>query len=235
MRLGIIGAMQVEIQTLLDFMKDEVGTDKGGCTYFEGTLDGMDVVVALCGVGKVNAAICTQIMCSDYGVTHLVNTGVAGSLDSSLNISDFVISQDAMHHDVDVRQFGYAYGQVPGSKVVAYPADPMLMDIAYKAAEAIYPGHTRFGRISSGDQFISDSAKKNEIIKNTQGSCTEMEGAAIAQTAYSNNIPFVIIRSISDKADGSDMMDYPTFENISALRCAEVTRKMAQMLRDLDD
>lgn len=230
MKLGIIGAMQVEIQTLLDYMKDEIGTEKGGCTYFEGTLDGVDVVVALCGVGKVNAAICTQIMLSDYGVTHLVNTGVAGSLDASLNICDMVISTDAMYHDVDVRQFGYAFGQVPGSKVVAYPADPMLAEMAYRAADAVHPGHTRYGRIASGDQFISSVEKKNEIIRNTQGCCAEMEGAAIAQTAYSNQIPFVIIRSISDKADGSDIMDYPTFENISAIRCAEVTRKLAEIL-----
>lgn len=235
MKLGIIGAMRVEIQTLLDLMKEKFATEKGGCTYYEGTLAGLEVVVALCGVGKINAAICTQIMCSDYGVTHLVNTGVAGSLDADLDICDFVISEDAMHHDVDVTIFGYAYGQVPGSKVVAYPADPMLMDIAYKAAEAVYPGHSSFGRIASGDQFISTSEKKDEIIRNTHGRCAEMEGASIAQTAYSNKIPFVIIRAISDKADGSDIMDYPTFENISALRCAKVTHKMAEMLKELDD
>lgn len=234
MKLGIIGAMREEVQTLLDLMKDERESDRGGMSFFEGTLENLDVVIVQCGVGKVNAGVCTQILCTDYDVTHIVNTGVAGSLDAALDILDIVVSRDAIYHDVDATIFGYAHGQVPGTKVAAFPADELLMKVAYEAAEEVNPGHTRFGRVASGDQFIADPKTKANIISLTNGSCTEMEGAAIAHIAYKNQIPFVILRSISDKADGTDSMEYTKFESITAARCAEVTRHMARRLAQMD-
>lgn len=235
MKLGIIGAMREEVQTLLDYMKDEQESDRGGMSFFEGTLEDLDVVVVQSGIGKVNAAVCVQILCTDFHVTHIVNTGVAGSLDAQLDICDMLISRDAMYHDVDVTIFGYPYGHVPGVDVTAFPADELLMQTAYRAAEEVNPGHTRFGRVASGDQFIADHVKKAEIIAHTHASCCEMEGAAIAQVAYRNKVPFVILRAISDKADGNGAMDYPTFESISAIRCAEVTRLMSKKLAELDE
>ena len=210
-KLGIIGAMDVEVETLLSEMEQVASTKKAGSTFHEGVLMGLPVVLVQCGVGKVNAALCVQIMCDCFGVTHLVNTGIAGSLCAELDIGDLVVSRDAMYHDFDCTHFGYPFGKVPGN-----------------------PGHTRVGRVASGDQFVADPAVKEKIVANTRGLCTEMEGAAIAQTAYRNSVPFVILRAISDKADDSAEMDYPTFEKIAAHRCAEVTCRLAKHLHEAE-
>ena len=167
-------------------------------------------------------------------MTHLVNTGIAGSLCAELDIGDLVVSRDAMYHDFDCTHFGYPFGKVPGMDVIAFPADDTLLGYAFAAAEAVNPGHTRVGRVASGDQFVADPAVKEKIVANTRGLCTEMEGAAIAQTAYRNSVPFVILRAISDKADDSAEMDYPTFEKIAAHRCAEVTCKLAKHLHEAE-
>ena len=189
------------------------------------------VVVVQCGVGKVNAALCAQVLVSVYNVTHIVNTGIAGSLCAELDIGDLVVSRDAMYHDFDCNAFGYPSGKVPGMDVTAFPADERLIEYAFGAAEAVNPGHTKVGRVASGDQFVCEKMQKEHIIAVTGGLCTEMEGAAIAHTAYRNGVPFVILRAISDKADDSAEMDYPTFERIAAHRCAEVTCHLAKKLK----
>lgn len=232
MKLGIIGAMHIEVETLLENMDNVAFADHAQSRCYTGTLEGLDVVVVQCGVGKVNAAMCAQILCSCYGVTHLVNTGIAGSLCAELDIGDLVVSRDVMYHDFDCVNFGYPFGQVPGMDTLAFPADDTLLGYAFAAAESVNPGHTQIGRIASGDQFVADKALKERIIASTQGLCTEMEGAAVAQTACRNGVPFVILRAISDKADDSAEMDYPTFERVAAHRCAEVTRLLARHLRD---
>lgn len=231
-KLGIIGAMTVEVQTLKSLMEGLNIVHRAGMEFYEGTLEGLDVVVVVCGVGKVNAALCVQVLCDCFGVTHVVNTGVAGSLDSALDIGDLVISKDAMYHDFDCHPINdhYAVGQVPGLSVLAFPADDELIRAAYEAAEAVQPGHNRIGRVASGDQFISSAEQKAYIIRHTGALCTEMEGAAISHAAWRNGVPFVVIRAISDKADASAEMDYPTFEAIAAQRCAAVTRNLAKML-----
>lgn len=231
-KLGIIGAMQQEVETLLGVMEDQKSQAKAGSIFYEGMLEGLPVVVVQCGVGKVNAALCAQILCDCFHVTHLVNTGIAGSLCAELDIGDLVVSRDAMYHDFDCVNFGYPYGKVPGMDVIAFPADETMISYAAAAAESIHPGHTKIGRVASGDQFVANKALKNKIIADTQGLCTEMEGAAIAQTAYRNALPFVILRAISDKADDSAEMDYPTFEKIAAYRCAQVTMKLARRLKE---
>lgn len=231
-KLGIIGAMQVEVEILLGEMENRQERVIGGSTFHAGTLAGLDVVVVQCGVGKVNAAMCAQILCDCFGVTHLVNTGIAGSLNAELDIGDLVVSTDAMYHDFDCTHFGYPYGRVPGMDATAFPADRFLSDLAFAAAEQGNPGHTRRGRIASGDRFVAEKSVKERIIAATGGLCTEMEGAAIAQTAYRNGVPFVILRAISDKADDSAQMDYPTFERLAAHRCAEVTRRLAEKLKE---
>lgn len=234
-KLGIIGAMEQEVESLLGIMENKTATLKAGSTFYDGILEGLPVTVVQCGVGKVNAAICAQILCDCFGVTHLVNTGIAGSLCADLDIGDLVVSQDAMYHDFDCVNFGYPYGKVPGMDVISFPADDTLIGYAFAAAESVNPGHTKIGRVASGDQFVADQEKKNQIIAATVGLCTEMEGAAIAQTAYRNQIPFVILRAISDKADDSAEMDYPTFERIAAHRCAQVTQTLARRLREAEE
>ena len=233
MKLGIIGAMQVEVEILLSCLENKKETSVAGSAFYEGTLEGLEVAIVQCGVGKVNAAICAQILCDCFGVTHLVNTGIAGSLDAKLDIGDLLISKDAMYHDFDCVHFGYEMGKVPGMDVVAFPADTAMIQLASQAAEAVHPGHVTVGRVASGDLFVAEKTAKDRIIATTQGLCTEMEGAAIAQTAYRNGVPFVILRAISDKADNSAEMDYPTFERIAAHRCAQVTQHLAKQLMTL--
>ncbi len=231
MKLGIIGAMAVEIAVLKDNMESMAITKRAGMEFYEGILQGLPAVVVQCGVGKVNAAMCVQVLCDCFGVTHVVNTGVAGSLCADLDIGDLVVSKDAMYHDFDCVNFGYPMGKVPGMDVVAYPADAGMLAHAFAAAEQVNPGHTKVGRVASGDIFVAEKAVKERIISITQALCTEMEGAAIAHAAYRNGIPFVILRAISDKADDSADMDYPTFMCIAAHRCAQVTMTMAKNLR----
>ena len=231
MKLGIIGAMDVEVAALKAKMQDMTLSTHAGSVYCEGTLEGCSVVVVQCGVGKVNAAICAQILISVFRVTHLVNTGIAGSLCVDLDIGDLVISEDAIHHDFDLHFWGRPIGQVPGMNVTAFPADEALLQAAFAAAEAENAGHTKMGRVASGDQFICSKEQKEKIIADTQAICAEMEGASIAHAAYRNGIPFVIIRAISDKADDSADMDYPTFEALAAHRCANVTCRLASALR----
>ena len=230
MKLGIIGAMDVEVAALKEKMENKAVAVHARSEYCEGTLCGLSAVVVQCGVGKVNAALCAQILISVYGVTHIVNTGIAGSLCAELDIGDLVVSKDAMYHDFEVTAFDYEMGKVPGMDVTAFPADEDLMAKAFAAAEAVNPGHTKTGRVASGDQFVCRKDQKQRIIDITGGLCTEMEGAAIAHTAYRNGVPFVILRAISDKADDSAEMDYPTFEAIAAHRCAQVTMGLAKAL-----
>ncbi len=229
MKLGIIGAMEQEIETLLCKMQCVSQREYGQTVFYDGKLENLSVVVVRCGIGKVNAALCTQILCDMYAVTHIVNTGIAGSLCAQLDIGDIVISRDVMYHDVDCTVFGYTRGQVPGMPEV-YKANEKLMQLAQKAAEEICAGHSRIGRVTSGDQFVCNAEKKAQIVEDTNAICTEMEGAAIAQTAYRNGVPFVILRAISDKADNSAEMDYPTFEQQAAHRCAQLTQKLSAML-----
>ena len=199
--------------------------------FCEGTIGGVNVVVVRCGIGKVNAALCVQILCDDFGVSHVINTGVAGSLNNDLNIGDILISKDAVHHDVDVTIFSYKIGEVPQLGVREFPADQGLISAAEKAIKENQPDlNYRVGRVASGDQFISSSEVKDRIIKNFEADCAEMEGASIAHGAYLNGIPFVIIRAISDKADGSAEQDYPTFEKAAAAHCAKLVADMLTLI-----
>lgn len=234
-KLGIIGAMQEEIETLLHLMENKTEKEIAGSIFHDGILEGLPVTVVQCGIGKVNAALCTQILCDLSGVTHLVNTGIAGSLCADLDIGDMVVSQDAMYHDVDAVAFGYPMGKVPGMDVTAFPADETMIAYAFAAAEKVNPGHTKIGRVASGDQFVASREVKDRIVSITHALCTEMEGTAIAQTACRNRLPFVILRAISDKADDSTHMDYPTFESIAAHRCAAVTQQLAKHLKEAQE
>ena len=230
MKLGIIGAMDVEVALLKEKMENSTVSTWAGMEFCQGILEGTPAVVVQCGVGKINAAMCTQLLIDRFAVTAVVNTGIAGSLDAKLDIGDLVISRDAIHHDFDLHFWGRPIGQVPGLDVTAFPAAESLIQSAYAAAEAINPGHNRIGRVASGDQFICSREQKNKIISDTQAICAEMEGASIAHTAYRNGVPFVVIRAISDKADNSAEMDYPAFEAIAADRCARVTLAMARKM-----
>lgn len=211
--LGIIGAMDEEVAKIKEQMEAVRVTTKASMDFYKGTLSGKPVVVVRSGIGKVNAAMCAQILVDCFGVDTIINTGIAGSLNADINIGDIVLSTDALEHDMDAVAFGYPVGQIPRMDTLSFEADEKLRKLARTVCEKVNPDVKVFeGRIVSGDQFVSDKEKKDWLKANFAGYCTEMEGAAIAHAAYLNAIPFLIIRAISDKADDSASVDYPTFE-----------------------
>ena len=215
--LGIIGAMEVEVATLKENMKIESVKTKAGMEFFKGTIAGKNVVVVKSGIGKVNAGICTQILVDDYNVDAVVNTGVAGSLNNDINICDIVISKECLEHDMDVTPLGYGKGVIPDMETSVFTADRHLIEVAKKAvALAELDVNIVEGKVVSGDQF--------------NGDCAEMEGASIAHTAWLNKVPFLVIRAISDKADGGAEMDYPTFEKKAAENSIKLMMTFIQML-----
>ena len=230
-KIGIIGAMAQEVERLKGRMEARRTISKASMEFLEGTMNGTEAVIVQSGIGKVNAAICAQILCDLFAVTHIINTGVAGSLKNEINIGDIVVSTDALHHDMDARVVGVKLGEVPQAGCLAFPADPHLQGLAVTCCQEIDTAHAIYqGRIVSGDQFISDRQDKAKIIENFQGFCVEMEGASIAQAAYLNHVPFVIIRAISDKADDSAEMDFPLFEKEAAARSAALVEHMLPLI-----
>ena len=220
--IGIIGAMEVEVASLKEMMTDVTIRTKASMEFNHGYLNGKEVVVVRSGIGKVNAGICTQILVDDYGVDCVINTGIAGSLRNEINIGDIVISTDAVQHDMDVRIFGYPLGEIPQMGVLSFPADEHLAEVAEEVCKEVNPEIQVFrGRVVSGDQFISSKEVKNRLIE---------ECAAIAQGAYLNKIPYVVLRAISDKADDSATMDYPTFESEAARHCVNLLQEMVKRL-----
>lgn len=229
--IGIIGAMEEEVAALKEKMELTGVLKKASMEFYQGTLQGKKVVVVRSGIGKVNAGLCTQILADVFGVTHVINTGIAGSLDARIDIGDIVISTEALQHDMDATQFGYPLGQIPRMETLAFPADETMGKLAKEACEKVNPEIRVFmGRVVTGDQFIASREVKDRIKEDFDGLCTEMEGAAIAQAAWLNQIPFVIIRAISDKADDSAEMDYPAFEREAILHSVRLTEEMIRSL-----
>lgn len=211
--IAIIGAMDEEVSQLKEKMTDVEIFSKAGMDFYKGTLCGKEVVVVRCGISKVNAAVCVQILADKFAIDAVINTGIAGSLKNEINIGDVVLSTDAVQHDVDAAGFGYPVGQIPRMDTFAFQADEKLLALAQECCARVNPDIQAFaGRVVTGDQFVDKKEKKDWLAATFGGYCTEMEGGAIAQAAYLNNIPFLIIRAISDKADDSATVDYPTFE-----------------------
>ena len=211
--IGIIGAMEDEVAQLKKNMEIEETPEVASLSFCRGKLSGREIVVVRSGIGKVNAAICTQILVDQFHVDVIINTGIAGSLDAEIDIGDIVISTDAVEHDMDASIFGDPIGQIPQMDTFSFPADESLVKLAKEVNEKANPDvHTWIGRVVSGDQFVSSGEKKEQLIRVFDAKCTEMEGAAIAHAAYLNKISCVIIRAISDKADNSAVVDYPAFE-----------------------
>ena len=228
-KIGIIGAMDIEVAGLKADMEIKREIRKAKMDFCEGVLKGHDVVVVKSGIGKVNAAVCTQILVDEFQVDAVINTGIAGSLNAKIDIGDIVISTDVVHHDMDAVNFGYEPGQIPQMDVFSFAADETLAKLAEEACLEVNPEISVFhGRIVSGDQFVADKAVKERIVNLFHGYCTEMEGASIAQAAYLNEVPFVILRAISDKADESASEDYPTFEKKAAQHCINLVEKLLE-------
>ena len=220
--IGIIGAMEEEVAILKEKMEDVRIIKKASMDFYEGTLAGRKAVVVRSGIGKVNAGICAQILADVFSVEAIINTGIAGSLNKDINIGDIVLSTDVVQHDMDATGFGYRKGQIPQMPVFYFAADEK---------REVNPDIQVFeGRIASGDQFVCDQGVKDGIVSEFAAYATEMEGAAIGQAAYLNEIPFLVIRAISDKADGSAQMDYSEFEKKAIEHSVKLTLNMLARL-----
>ena len=225
--IGIIGAMEVEVAILQEKMEDVRIIKKASMDFYEGILAGKKVVVVRSGIGKVNAGICAQILADVFSVDAIINTGIAGSLNKNINIGDIVLSTDVVQHDMDATGFGYRKGQIPQMPVFFFNADDNLRRLAAEVCKEVNPDIQVFeGRIASGDQFVCDQDVKNRIVSEFSAYATEMEGAAIGQAAYLNEIPFLVVRAISDKADGSAQMDYSEFEKAAVDHSVRLTLNM---------
>ena len=227
--IGLIGAMDEEISLLLEGMLDKVTFTKCGIQYHKGSFAGKSVVVCKSGVGKVNAAVTTQILIDTFKAEEVLFTGVAGALHPELNIGDIVISSECMQHDMDVTPLGFPRGIIPYQEVSSFPADANLITLAEQACREQKVHHLT-GKVLSGDQFIANRETVIMLSEQLEGVCAEMEGAAVAQVCYMNHIPFVIIRSMSDKADGSAYVNFREFTVEASKRSHAILEHMIPFL-----
>lgn len=226
MVFGIIAAMSEELEILLNEMTLEDKKVKANMTFNKGKLWGKDVVAVVCGIGKVNAAICSQILASEYSVDKIINVGVAGGIGKEIYPGDIVIADNLVEHDMDTTAFGDPHGQIPRMDTFDFKCDVNLVNVAKKACESLGDIHTFVGRIVSGDIFVADIEKIKWLEKEFNALSCEMEGASIAHTCYLNNIPFVIIRSISDNANNGAHMDFEKFTPIAVKNSTALLKEM---------
>lgn len=228
--LGIIGAMIEEVEILKEQMTIDNTVTVAGMEFYEGTLEGKNIVLVMSGVGKVNMATCTQILVDKFNVSALLNSGVAGTMDETLTQGDIVISTDAVQHDFDTTVFGDPLGEISRLGITFFEADTTLIETAKEAASKLEDITVIEGRIATGDQFVAggDTAER---IKENFGDCAavEMEGGAMAHVAYLNNVPFVILRSISDDANGGANLTYKEFLPLAAKNASSLVLEFVKL------
>ncbi len=233
-KLGIIGAMDIEVETLKSALSDCKTTRVAEMEFYEGTLNNKEVIVVKCGIGKVNAARCVQILADKFDVDAVVNTGIGGGIGDGLRVSDIVVGDELVQHDFDVSGFGYAKGYMfsgDTDKATAYKCNEELVEKLKKSAsEHLNVDRIKTGRIATGDVFVSDAGKKKEIKETFGALVCEMEGGAIAQSAVANGLDFVVVRAISDLADGSASESYEEFEKETAYLSAEIIKSFVKLI-----
>lgn len=219
---GIIGAMHIEVETIKSLMENKISEKIGGVEYVKGTLHGKEIVIAVCGIGKVAAAMCAQTMILKYAPDCIINTGVGGSLSTRLAIGDIAVAESLVQHDMDTSPLGDPIGLISGINIVNIPADNDVINLLSEGIETLENVKGMRGIIASGDQFIASEEKKKSITGNFGAIVCEMEGASIAQVCYTNGVPFGVVRAVSDCADGSSHMDYGEFLPIAAANAAKL-------------
>lgn len=215
--IGIIGAMDIEIEHINAVMDEKEEFIISGALYTKGKLHGKEIVTAVCGIGKVFAAMCAQTMIVKFGADTVINTGVAGGLTDKTDILDTVVATALVQHDMDTTYFGDPKGLISGINVVEFPCDSALAEKITANVE----GNCVRGIVASGDCFVCDNDKKKDIAETFNAVACEMEGAAIAQVCYVNKVPFCVLRSISDGANGEEM-SYERFRVVAAEKAAKV-------------
>ena len=234
-RIGIIGAMDSEVDNLVARMEAVTHQTVAGRLFAAGQLAGQEVVVVKSGIGKVAAAITAQLLADRFGVDILLNTGMAGGLDSRLEVGDLVVATAALQHDFDLTAFGHAPGYLFGeddSRPTLFAADPALTALALEVAPEVLPAGNKAipGVVASGDVFVDDSRLKGRLITEFGAAAAEMEGAAIAQAAQANGIPFVILRTVSDLAEKEAHVSFDELERYAGRLAGDITVALLQKL-----
>lgn len=226
MVLGIIAAMSEELQPLLEEMNITKTENRAKMTFHEGYISGKKIVAVICGIGKVNAAVCAQILITTYGATHVVNVGVAGGIGENIRPGDVVIANSLVQHDMDATGFGDPMGQIPRLEVFDFKCDDFLINLAQKSFKGVKDFKCFVGRIATGDQFVADVEKIRWLNSTFQAIACEMEGCSIAQVCYLNDIPCVVIRSISDNANTGAHMDFAKFTPIAVKNSSAILKNI---------
>lgn len=230
-KIGVIGAMKEEIDKFHGHLTGTRETVKAGITFYEGRFHGQPIVLCKSGVGKVNAAVTTQLLIETFGVQAIIFTGVAGAVDPTLNVGDIVISSECLQHDMDVTALGFPRGTIPYETVSLFTADASLRRLAAEVSRELFKERVLEGRVLSGDQFIASREIVAGLYNELQGACVEMEGAAVAQVCSMNGVPFVVIRSMSDKADGSAHVNFAEFTLMASDHSFQIVDGMLQRLQ----
>jgi len=225
--IGIIAAMDSEVREIKSVMEDCFKITHAGMTFFKGKLKQKEVVTVQCGVGKVNAAMCTQVLIDIFKVKAIINVGVAGAVHPDLEIGDIVISEDSCQYDMDARAFGHPLGEIPNMDITFFKADKKLIKLAEEAAIGLKAPY-RIGRIMTADLGVDSKAIKEKLFAEFGGLCCEMEGAAVGQVAVFNQVPYLVIRSISDQADANLSNDYKNNLEDSIKNGVAIVLSMAQ-------
>lgn len=225
--IGIIGAMHEEIMELKSLMKNMEEVKLASFVYYKGVLEDKNIVLVESGIGKVNSSVCTTLLIQNFNVDKIIFTGVAGGIGDNIQVGDIVISSDLVQHDFDVSAFGHDLGVIPRMNTSFFKADEGLKALAIKSALKVFTKEkVREGRIVSGDQFINDINKINWLKDTFQGEACEMEGASVAHVCHLFDIPFVILRAISDKANEEAKVDFAEFVNLAAKNSKEIVVNM---------
>ncbi|SDC79655.1 adenosylhomocysteine nucleosidase [Paenibacillus sp. UNCCL117] len=229
-KIGVIGAMKEEIEKFHEHLAHAKETVKAGITFLEGSFHGRTIVLCKSGVGKVNAAVTTQLLIDVFGAEAVLFTGVAGAVDPGLEVGDIVVSTECMQHDMDVTALGFPRGTIPYETTSLFVSDDKLRTVAAEVSRELFEGRVLEGRVLSGDQFIASRDTVSMLHRELQGACVEMEGAAVAQVCSMNAIPFVIIRSMSDKADGSAHVNFAEFTALASENSFRIIDAMLQRI-----
>ena len=232
MLIGIIGAMEVEVQALKDLMDNAELKEISSVVFYRGKINGIDTVVAVAGVGKVNAAVCAQTMILEYSPDYIINTGVAGGLSEELKIGDVAVADKVTEHDMDTSPLGDELGFITGIDRVYMPCDEYISGLMYDAAKSVDGINAVRGTIASGDQFIASEEQRGFIKKNFSAVAAEMEGAAIGHVCTMNNVKFGVLRAISDGANSDSTIDFPTFTKMAVKNTVEIITKMLNKLAE---
>ena len=232
MLIGIIGAMDIEVQALKELMDEPKIETISTVDYYSGNINGIDVVVAVAGVGKVNAAVCTQTMILTYHPQYIINVGVAGGLAQELGIGDIAVAENVVEHDMDTTPIGDVPGYISGINIVRIPCDKWLSEKMIDAASKLSGVKVLTGTIASGDQFISKDEERKKIVDNFGAIAAEMEGASIGHVCYMNDVHFGVLRAISDGANSDSAMDYPTFAKMAAANSIKIICEMLAQIKE---